>query len=288
MNLKIGEKIKQLREKNNVTQNKMAEYLGITEQAISRWENSAGYPDIEILPAIANFFNITIDELMCFDITKKEERIIEILNHVSESINREATDKNAMDETIEILRKGLQEFPNNYILLSRLAGSFWNKTWEMKNSGNDEEMRRYANETVQIYELLLSDWEYAGIHYYYGSMPNLEHKYGYTYESVRYDAIQGLAYTYFNFLDDTEKAVEWANKLPNIDCTKEIILAHVLKDEEKLIQVKWNIFRYSGELKYYLNVLAECEYSNSDMLEEIKRYKEIVAELEKYAKEVLI
>jgi len=42
MNLKIGEKIKQLREKNNVTQNKMAEYLGITEQAISRWENSAG------------------------------------------------------------------------------------------------------------------------------------------------------------------------------------------------------------------------------------------------------
>ena len=58
MTLKIGEKIKELREKKNITQNKMAEYLGITEQAISRWENGGGYPDMELIPAISNFLRL--------------------------------------------------------------------------------------------------------------------------------------------------------------------------------------------------------------------------------------
>lgn len=56
MNIKIGKKIKFLRKKAGITQERFAEYLGITPQAVSRWESENCYPDIECLPGIADFF----------------------------------------------------------------------------------------------------------------------------------------------------------------------------------------------------------------------------------------
>lgn len=56
MNIKTGEKIKFLRKKAGITQERFAEYLGITPQAVSRWESENCYPDIECLPGIADFF----------------------------------------------------------------------------------------------------------------------------------------------------------------------------------------------------------------------------------------
>lgn len=56
MNIKIGEKIKFLRKKAGITQERFAEYLGITPQAVSCWESENCYPDIECLPGIADFF----------------------------------------------------------------------------------------------------------------------------------------------------------------------------------------------------------------------------------------
>jgi len=109
MMLKIGEKIKELREKNNFTQSKMAAYLGITEQAISRWENGGGYPDMELIPAIANFLNASTDEL--FETDRKAERLI--------NLKREAGKNTGWDhktncEHIEAYRSILKEFPNDY------------------------------------------------------------------------------------------------------------------------------------------------------------------------------
>ena len=57
MNIKIGAIIKKLRQENNVTQDTLATAIGVTPQAISRWEAEGGYPDIELLPALADFFS---------------------------------------------------------------------------------------------------------------------------------------------------------------------------------------------------------------------------------------
>lgn len=73
MIIKIGEKIKELRKKADVNQERFAEYLGVTAQAVSKCEVEGCYPDIELLPSIANFFNISIDDLMCFDVMKNQE-----------------------------------------------------------------------------------------------------------------------------------------------------------------------------------------------------------------------
>ena len=59
----IGEKIRQLRLQNSVTQEKLADYLNISYQAISKWENNNALPDISLVVPLANFFEISTDEL---------------------------------------------------------------------------------------------------------------------------------------------------------------------------------------------------------------------------------
>ena len=61
--MEIGKIIKELRTEKKVHQEEMAEYLGISAQAISKWETGASLPDISLLPAIAAYFGIAIDEL---------------------------------------------------------------------------------------------------------------------------------------------------------------------------------------------------------------------------------
>ena len=74
MQIKLGEKIKELRKRDGRKQEDLAVALGVTNQAVSRWEANGGYPDIEMLPAIANYFHITIDELFGYDIRTQRQR----------------------------------------------------------------------------------------------------------------------------------------------------------------------------------------------------------------------
>ena len=54
MQLNLGTKIRELRHRDGRTQEALAEALGVTSQAVSRWESGGSYPDMEIMPAIAN------------------------------------------------------------------------------------------------------------------------------------------------------------------------------------------------------------------------------------------
>jgi len=59
----IGENIKKLRSEKQVTQEQLADHLCISYQAVSKWENNVTTPDIFLLPAIAEYFEVSIDEL---------------------------------------------------------------------------------------------------------------------------------------------------------------------------------------------------------------------------------
>ncbi|MDO4607812.1 MAG: helix-turn-helix transcriptional regulator [Clostridia bacterium] len=60
----LGKRIAELRAKTNMTQIELAEKLGITDRAISKWENGNSYPDITFLPILADLFNVTIDYII--------------------------------------------------------------------------------------------------------------------------------------------------------------------------------------------------------------------------------
>lgn len=67
MELMIGEKLKKLRHSRDLTQEEVATHLGISYQAISKWERGDGYPDITMLPTLANYFRVSVDELIGMD-----------------------------------------------------------------------------------------------------------------------------------------------------------------------------------------------------------------------------
>ena len=61
--IRISEQICVLRKQKGITQKKLAEELGVTTQAVSKWENARSCPDIQLLPDIAKIFDVSIDEL---------------------------------------------------------------------------------------------------------------------------------------------------------------------------------------------------------------------------------
>ena len=78
MDLLIGKKIKQMRRERDLTQEELAAHLGISFQSISKWERGDGYPDITMLPALANYFKVSIDELLGISELEMRDQYLEI------------------------------------------------------------------------------------------------------------------------------------------------------------------------------------------------------------------
>ena len=92
MNLNFGENFKRLRKEKDVTQEKIAEALGVSSQSVSRWELNICYPDLELLPSIANYFGVTVDSLLSNDIPSKQKDL-DIFNQTVYTLSDETTDK---------------------------------------------------------------------------------------------------------------------------------------------------------------------------------------------------
>lgn len=113
MKIIIGDNIRNLRRKNDTTQEKLAEYLGITAQAISRWESGVCLPDMELLPGIASFFGVTIDELMGYHPAKEE--INRIVLHLSDLLQQ-----GKRQDAIACARQALTVYPSSFSLMMML------------------------------------------------------------------------------------------------------------------------------------------------------------------------
>jgi transcriptional regulator with XRE-family HTH domain len=95
-----------LRKKSDLTQEQLAEQLGVSPQSISKWETNAAYPDITMFPILANFYGVTTDELLGVDLTKSEEKISNYINEILELYHGWKH-----KEMVELCRKACHEFP---------------------------------------------------------------------------------------------------------------------------------------------------------------------------------
>lgn len=93
-NLKIGNKIKAKRKERNLTQEELASMLGVTKAAVSKWENEESYPDIMLLPQIAQLFHMTMDDL--FDFSPNDKPLV-VVNEYHFGLSLETVDKRIMD-----------------------------------------------------------------------------------------------------------------------------------------------------------------------------------------------
>lgn len=71
--MSLGDKMKKLRKRDNITQEELAEKIFVSRQTISNWENNKSYPSIDFINSISKFFNVTIDYLISEDVNYKLE-----------------------------------------------------------------------------------------------------------------------------------------------------------------------------------------------------------------------
>ncbi len=112
--MKLGEKIKSLRKRRNISQEVFANYLGVSFQAVSKWENGNTMPDVTMIPAIASFFGVSTDELFDLNLFETEKQVEAIC---ADAYKHRFTDTAKSER---MLREGLQRFPGNDIILNNL------------------------------------------------------------------------------------------------------------------------------------------------------------------------
>lgn len=113
MEIKISDNIRRFRKDKNYTQEALANMLSITPQSISKWERGEGYPDITMLPSIANCLGISIDVLLGNDQIIAEERI---QNYIHE-FKRLTLDDSTWNSAFSVAKNAYEEFSYDYRIM---------------------------------------------------------------------------------------------------------------------------------------------------------------------------
>lgn len=111
MKIYFGENLKLLRLKNEMTQEKLADAIGVTFQSVSKWERGEGYPDITTLPVISSFFGITLDELLGVNRAETENEISSLIEEYDNLSDNELRKQS--------LSKLIEKAPNDFRVLLR-------------------------------------------------------------------------------------------------------------------------------------------------------------------------
>lgn len=222
MQIKLGEQLRTLRRRDGRTQEELAQAVGVTAQAVSRWEKETCYPDMGLIPSIANYFGVTIDELFGYQ-SDRDRKIDAMLQSVEAYQIKSRGDDQWVDPCLNILRGGLAEFPQNERLRLALAETLTEAGWRRHQEWlcYDEEgylQRDYDRhrenpcwaEAVELCEGLAGQ---AGDH------------------AIAMQATATLVLLYRN-LGETDKAVAWAKRMPELKHCREVLLASAADGKE--------------------------------------------------------
>ena len=203
MNILLSEQLKKLRKQKENTQEDLANHLGISIQAVSKWERNEGYPDITLLPAIASYYNVSIDDLLGVgDIAKSQK-----LQSYSDR-NEELFRDGKTSERIALWREAKKEFPNELLVI-----------YELRYALSAEGKNKNSEEIIECGEKILEES---------------------TDNSMRGGAIQVLCYTY-NAKGDKENAKKYANMAAIYHVSVNELMAKVLEGEEAVEWCQENI-----------------------------------------------
>ncbi len=114
MNIRLGEKIRALRKSKNISQEVLANYLGLSFQAVSKWEKGETLPDVTLIPAIACFFEVSTDELFDFNRLETEQKVLKLCGEIA------AWRNDRPEEAEKAYRDLLKQYPGNDIVMANL------------------------------------------------------------------------------------------------------------------------------------------------------------------------
>ncbi len=141
MTICFGENLKNLRKSRELTQEALADFLGMSFQAISKWERGETYPDITMLPTIASFFGVTVDSLLGTDMIEKEKQINEYCDKYSRLVS-----DGKVEDARDMLKTAITEFPGNYDLLAKYFNAL------IQAQHNDDYLLSIKAEVQRVYD----------------------------------------------------------------------------------------------------------------------------------------
>lgn len=206
MTKRLADNIKHLREAKNVSQEKMAQALNVSYQAVSKWETGKSLPDITLLPFISRYFGITIDELLMAD-QLDEKLLIEQYEAKAEKLQREGR----VADNIPLWQEALQKIPNNLRAKECLMATYF-----------DTDKEGYSKEIVEL-----------------GS--EIYHTTEDTDSFNRGQAVALLARTYAT-MGKCDKALEWASRAYSILHVREFLVIAIDTD----LKMQWANLRFAN------------------------------------------
>lgn len=239
----FADNIRNLRKKFNLTQDELAGFLNVSFQTISKWEREERYPDITMLPIIARFFGISVDELLGVDesnvLTEQEELL-------SQWEADNAIGKNL--ENIQRMRMALKKYPGNYEMMLKLVTSL------DKCQGTESEVTAYQNEAIELSERIIKHCPDA---------------------KMRNDVMYNICYSYWN-KGDKQLAIERANQLSRLYKSQENALVMFLEGEEKIQTGQHAMVTLTSLMYHQISCMCREEYYSLDeKLELLEKYLEV-------------
>ena len=233
----MGEIIRRLRRERDLTQEELAEQLGVTSQAVSKWENNTGMPDISQIVPLANLFCVSTDTLFNYC---SAERTQELASYRERSLR--LRNEGRIEENVALWREAVQKFPGDYGCMTELASALENTTYCDEFSETHESA---AKEAVRLCERILADC---------------------TDHSFREEAIQLLVYLYSNqnlSIANGEKAVAYAKQAGCIWHSSEFLLEAAYFDDEEaqLKQMESNLLDFLDTIAQKLSLCLPCANS---------------------------
>ena len=147
--MKINEIIRQRRIERNLTQEQVANYLGVTAPAVNKWEKGTSYPDITILPALARILETDLNTLLSFKEELTEQEIAIFLNCLSDLLEKEGFLK-----VYEIAMEKIREYPVCYPLILNVAMFLEGAGMYSKEGRKD--LETYGKEIEALYHRVLN------------------------------------------------------------------------------------------------------------------------------------
>lgn len=212
----LGEIIRDLRKKEQITQEKLAEYLGVSFQSVSRWENGLAYPDVTLIPDIARYFKVSTDIL--FDM--EQENLSERRNYFNSTFAR-YRQEGKLELQKELMENAIKEFPRNYHYMMNLA-----ETLELFENGSRSQREQYQNEdgSLRIRNLCLLVLDDC------------------TDNEERCRALRLLCHYYVS-TGNTSEALHLTKGVADMEHCREILLGQILSGEEKLKILQQNMLQ---------------------------------------------
>lgn len=257
METELGKNIKMFRTKKNMTQSQLAELVGVSYQAVSKWESGTTLPDVSLVPRIAQIFQVTTDELFSYSL-EEQEKDIENIRMQAQQL-RESNPAKARD----ILYDGLQKYPDNDILLCNLLYVC-----------SHEENIPIAKKVIQITKS--NELKYDALRF-------LAYAYSNNGETnLAVEALEQIPEIYFTKLSEMAFVVTGKAKFDAADKQKWISINTLIQMMVKIAEYYTESEKKNSAIKEYQKALSLIHLFCDDQSDEEYKYFAVIGEIESY------